>query len=283
MIKIKLLLTAALFLTFNSLIFAQGPRSAASKLVLRFDNAPQDISWELRGPSGDVVQTGGPYDSQFANQVVNFEFTTLFGTSPLTFTIKDASGNGLQGNGAWAINTERLARIEARDVEDVVGNRIANGNSNFGSETTITFDPTSRTSNLGALGALGFRDIDLIQTRGGSFFRIFGSRFRPVNITISTPDEDGAPSAIESLVDLRVITSRLSGRATIVITSQIADSGTIEVRDGNGTLVTTRTVSLRQGRLGRRILLRNLTSGLNIVRLQTNNTTGAISKSFIVR
>ncbi|WP_303319158.1 hypothetical protein Q4Q34_16455 [Flavivirga abyssicola] len=281
MMKIRILLTAVLFFTFNSLIFAQGPRSAASKLILRFDDAPQDITWELRNPSGTLVQSGGPYDDQFANKVVSFEFTTLFGTSPLTLTIKDSAGNGLQGNGAWAINTERLARIEARNVTNAVGNRIANGNSNFGSETTITFDPTTRTSDLGELGALSYRDIDLIQVSTGGFYRIFGRRFRPINITISFPD-DNTPDDIESVIDLTV-TSTFTGRATAIITSQISDTATIEIRDNNGALVTTETVRIREGRFGTRVRFRDLRSGLNIIRLQTNNTTGIITKSFIVR
>lgn len=297
MIKIKHLFTTVLALAFSSIIFAQGPRFAPSKLVIRFDDAPQEITWEIRNLNGTVFQTGGGFDNQFANQTVSFEFTTAFGTSPLEFIIRDSAGNGLGANGAWAINSEVLGTVNLRNPDNAVGERIFNGDRNFGSETSVTFDPTTRVDDLGQLGEIAPSDISVFQVRD-EFYRIEGNRF--VRVTLDQDpgddqdpnddqedpnddqdqDDDQEPQAIESVLDV-VVVNRVSRQLQVVINSDINDQVTIRLQNRRG-VVRNITTGINQGRNS--IILSDLRrSGRHLITIETSGTTGNITRRVFVR
>ncbi len=283
--KIKLLLTTAILLAFSSPLFAQPSSISGSKLLIRFDDAPQEITWELRGRTGNVIQTGGPFDSRFANRTIAYEFSTAF-AGPLTFVIKDSAGNGLSGNGAWAINTERISRIESRPVREAVGDRIVNGNSNFGSQASVTFERGDRAGNLGALGSINFRDIFVFETPSNGFYQIRGNRFVRVNIVIQNDDDnddgdDDSPQTIESSLNVRVFNG-FRGSAIVNLLSTINDRADYRLVDLNGNTVSEGSANLTERRTNR-IRIRNLRSGVHFLTVKTNNTSGEITRRFIVR
>lgn len=75
------------------------------KLVLRTDNAPQDITWDVKNSLGVAVATGGPYT---APNTINQLTITLPQADCYTFTIYDAGGNGIccaNGTGVYEISS----------------------------------------------------------------------------------------------------------------------------------------------------------------------------------
>jgi len=72
----------------------------AFKLKLRTDDEPQLITWEVVNMNtGEVVVSGGPYDTPFETYNINFE---LENAGCYMFTIYDAGGNGLyDGSGIY--------------------------------------------------------------------------------------------------------------------------------------------------------------------------------------
>ncbi len=283
---IKLLFLTSLMFVCSTTTYAQGASFAPSKLVIRFDDAPQEITWELKNQNGTVFQTGGPFDSRFANKTISFEFTTAFGTSPLQLTIKDSAGNGLSGNGAWAINTESLSRIDTRPASQAVGLRIANGNRNFGSQTTLRFDPTTRTNNLGQLGNINYRDIFLVQVPSDGFYQIQGNRFVRININNipdgndDDDDDDDQPNAIQDVINLKVV-NRFAKRLRVIIDSDISDRANLKLVDRNGNTVRNLNRNIKKGR--NRINIGNLKRGRHFLTIKTNKTTGKIEKNVFVK
>jgi len=114
----------------KSITFGNNPQTAYSPitLVLRTDNNPEEITWELINSSGDVLETGGPYTN--SNQVSAYEWV-LPTNDCYQFNIFDAGGNGIcceNGNGLFGI-------------EDAEGNALLDGiGGEFGYVFSVPFD-----------------------------------------------------------------------------------------------------------------------------------------------
>ncbi len=106
------------------------------KLVLRTDDEPQLITWEVTNTSGEVVVSGGPYEEAHKQYTDNFELNS---DDCYMFTIYDAGGNGLQGgNGLYGLKvgsqtiasgsafTDRESNEFAYSTNDDVAETLAN-------------------------------------------------------------------------------------------------------------------------------------------------------------
>ncbi len=75
------------------------------RLVLRTDNLPQDITWDVKNSMGVAVDAGGPFP--IANHIY-LDTITLTQADCYTFTIYDAGGNGIccaNGVGVYEISS----------------------------------------------------------------------------------------------------------------------------------------------------------------------------------
>ncbi len=75
------------------------------KIILRTDNAPQEITWDIRNSLDVAIANGGPYTT--AGQV-NQHTVTLPQADCYTFTIYDAGGNGIccsNGTGVYEVSS----------------------------------------------------------------------------------------------------------------------------------------------------------------------------------
>lgn len=75
------------------------------KLVLRTDNAPQEITWEIKNSLGVSIANGGPYTEP--NKIIQ-QTITLPQPDCFRFTIHDAGGNGIccaNGNGVYELSS----------------------------------------------------------------------------------------------------------------------------------------------------------------------------------
>lgn len=75
------------------------------KLILRTDNAPQEITWDIKGSQGNIVASGGPYTNpnQLTQQTITIPVADCY-----SFTIYDAGGNGIcctNGTGVYEISS----------------------------------------------------------------------------------------------------------------------------------------------------------------------------------
>ncbi|MBE0662957.1 MAG: T9SS type A sorting domain-containing protein [Bacteroidales bacterium] len=70
------------------------------KLRLRLDNSPQDITWDVKDMSGEVVFSGGSYTVPGEIHEIALPFDNL---GCYEFTINDAAGNGLQPPGFFLL------------------------------------------------------------------------------------------------------------------------------------------------------------------------------------
>lgn len=160
------LLFLAVFATTMS--YAQGVNLAQTQLFLQLDDRPDEISWEITN-SGFSLRSGGPYSLGNANKLIAINLDTgVFGPgASFTFTIKDSGNNGLNG-GAWAINSNNLTPATSASG---VGERIINGVPDFGSEYSVTFINTDRTtipSGPNSIGNVSASDFSNVTTGGGS-------------------------------------------------------------------------------------------------------------------
>ena len=87
------------------------------KLVLRTDDEPQMITWDVINTfTGEVVLSGGPYDQAHHQYTENFE---LESDGCYMFTVYDASGNGLYGgSGLYALKAGSQTIISGSDFTD---------------------------------------------------------------------------------------------------------------------------------------------------------------------
>lgn len=69
-------------------------------LMLRMDNNPEDISWELKNGSGEVIYSGGDYTEPGENIVETFELEQY---ECYSFAIYDSEGNGLDDPGFFVL------------------------------------------------------------------------------------------------------------------------------------------------------------------------------------
>lgn len=70
------------------------------KLKLRLDSSPQDITWNIKDMSGEIVFSGGPYTNPGEILDIVMPFANL---GCHVFTIFDAAGNGLQPPGFFLL------------------------------------------------------------------------------------------------------------------------------------------------------------------------------------
>jgi hypothetical protein len=106
------------------------------QLKLRTDNAPAEVTWEIKNSNGETVVSGGPYSEVMTLITENI---TIDNDDCYDFFIHDAAGNGLCcGNGAGFF---RLAPAS--------GNPIIAQGTQFGSEVWAQFEVfTVGTENL---------------------------------------------------------------------------------------------------------------------------------------
>ncbi len=74
--------------------------SSPVKLVLILDENPEETSWELKNSTGDVLYSGEGYTTPDEMIIIDFE---LDQTDCYSFTIYDAGGDGLTGDGLWVL------------------------------------------------------------------------------------------------------------------------------------------------------------------------------------
>jgi hypothetical protein len=80
------------------------------KLMIKLDDHPEEITWDVVNEAGDIIFSGGPYTTQgaFVQETLNFEEPDCY-----QFNIYDAGGDGLQVPGFFALffngNNEILA------------------------------------------------------------------------------------------------------------------------------------------------------------------------------
>ena len=89
--------------TFNYQ-FEQAPNlSGGVNLFMIFDNNPEETTWELVNSAGEIVQSGGPYDTPNAMKI---EPLDVSGVDCFELLVYDAGGNGMccnDGDGYYAV------------------------------------------------------------------------------------------------------------------------------------------------------------------------------------
>ena len=115
----------------DTLVHSFSPALQASRSIqikIRTDNAPEEVTWEVKNENGEVVFAGGPYTE--ANKVYTEE-TVLETDGCFEFFVYDAGGNGLccgNGTGFYSIKSGSTT--------------VAQG-TQFGSLITAQFDVVS--------------------------------------------------------------------------------------------------------------------------------------------
>lgn len=77
------------------------------KLRLRFDNYPEETSWEIRNNDGTIVASGGTYGNQADGSVLNI--TGCLPAGCYSLVMKDSYGDGMccrYGNGSFRLTDE---------------------------------------------------------------------------------------------------------------------------------------------------------------------------------
>lgn len=110
---------------FSTVVFIKYPCSHNEvKLTLDFDNYPDETTWEILDANGEVINEGGPYES---NVTTDLYFCLEDGK--YTFTVYDQGGDGFgTPTGSATLYVDDKKFIEAKD--------------NFGSEASVTFTIT---------------------------------------------------------------------------------------------------------------------------------------------
>lgn len=84
--------------------FEQAPTlNGDINLFMIFDNSPEETTWELLNSSGNVVHSGGPYDTPGAMKMESLEVSTM---DCYELVVYDAGGNGMcctNGDGYYAV------------------------------------------------------------------------------------------------------------------------------------------------------------------------------------
>lgn len=96
----------------------------AFKLIIKTDDEPQLITWEItKAASGDVVLSGGPYAEAHKQYIEDFE---LEDDDCYMFTIYDAGGNGLQsGSGLYGLKAGSTTIISGSAFTDRESNEFS--------------------------------------------------------------------------------------------------------------------------------------------------------------
>lgn len=106
------------------------------KIVIRTDDEPQLITWEVTKTStGEVVVNGGPYTDAHHQYTENF---TLEDDDCYMFTIYDAGGNGLAGgNGVYGLKAGSQTIISGNAFTDMESNEFFFSTSTGIGETSV--------------------------------------------------------------------------------------------------------------------------------------------------
>ncbi len=276
--KIKLSILAATTFAASFMASAQAPSISdfvQLQAVIRFDDAPEDISFEVRNSTGKVIQSGNNYNSFFANKVLAIDIATAFGF-PLTFTIFDSAGDGFSGNGGFVINTRRLQGASSRiSSGNITGDRVINGRS-FTSRSRVTLRSNNTISDNGFFGPLTDEDIDVVINESGDFL-----------LTNPPP----APSNFNDVFNVS-INSTTGGRIALNVSlpfdislNEVSDALRIVIRDENGNRVSLlrRPVNLiSNGRLAAFFDVPNLAPGRYFVILRSRDTSGRFRRQVLV-
>lgn len=82
-----------------------GPQQAAFRLILTLDNYPDEVTWNVKDSSGNILLSGGPYNR--ATQKGNIiDISTCLSDTASTFKIMDAAGDGVccgYGQGGYQV------------------------------------------------------------------------------------------------------------------------------------------------------------------------------------
>jgi hypothetical protein len=119
-------------------ILKTGPTSVSTViLTLRTDNSPQEITWDVKNPAGQVIKTGGPYTEPLVTLRDTIELPS---SDCYIFTIYDAGGNGIccsNGNGGY-------------ELKDIQGTpvRTLGGSFGFAESTEWRLGPATGTPEL---------------------------------------------------------------------------------------------------------------------------------------
>ncbi len=85
----------------KSASFVQAPEvTSPVVMLLKLDDNPQDISWEVKNSAGTVLYSGDSYTTPGQQIVEYFDFTQ---TDCYSFAIYDEGGDGLTGNGLYKL------------------------------------------------------------------------------------------------------------------------------------------------------------------------------------
>ena len=89
-------LNDTLFFSFDRSIVVQDEVN----LIIKLDDNPEETTWEVVNPAGDVVFSGGPYSTPggFISETLEFDMTDC-----MLFTIYDAGGNGISLPGFFSL------------------------------------------------------------------------------------------------------------------------------------------------------------------------------------
>jgi len=70
------------------------------KLMIKLDNNPEQITWDIKNLAGEIVISGGPYTTPGAtvNEIINLAENGCY-----LFTIYDAAGNGIEAPGFFVL------------------------------------------------------------------------------------------------------------------------------------------------------------------------------------
>ncbi len=70
------------------------------KLMIKFDNNPEEITWDVKDSDGEIIFSGGPYSTPgvIVTELMDFDENGCY-----LFTIYDAGGNGIEAPGFFVL------------------------------------------------------------------------------------------------------------------------------------------------------------------------------------
>ncbi len=109
------------------------------KLMIKLDDNPEEITWEIKDMGGEVVFSGGPYSNPGGtiNEIFDFENNGCY-----FFSIYDAGGDGLQPPGFFALYYGSGTQIASGTA---FGSKF---NAQFDVGGTVTIDERNEIENL---------------------------------------------------------------------------------------------------------------------------------------
>lgn len=121
------------------------------KLTIRTDVNPQETTWKITNlGTGEVVLEGGPYDSPNHNYTETLE---IMSDGCYDFTIYDAAGNGLTGNGIYGFRAGSTTLFSGKTFGYSESNEfsyeVVDGTEEtVGTSTSIYPNPTTGIMNI---------------------------------------------------------------------------------------------------------------------------------------